>query len=125
MDKRIKLTDIKQFSVSNCLTLDIKHKDNNLEVILVRYSQAKYAAYINRCPHTGVNLNWQADQCFDVSEKYLMCSLHGALFRPEDGHCIYGPCTGQSLSRLPIEIDKDEIFIHIDCLNHAKSDELN
>jgi nitrite reductase/ring-hydroxylating ferredoxin subunit len=32
--------------------------------------------------------------------KVLMCHSHGALFRPDDGLCILGPCYGQSLQAI-------------------------
>jgi nitrite reductase/ring-hydroxylating ferredoxin subunit len=69
------------------------------------------AAFVNRCPHTGVNLNWLPDQFLDLDAKYIQCSLHGALFRVEDGLCVWGPCVAQSLQRLPLELRGDEIWL--------------
>lgn len=70
-------------------------------------------AYKNHCPHTGVNLNWSEDQFFDLDHKYLQCSLHGALFQPLTGECIWGPCVGKSLESLPVKLVDGDVLIYI------------
>jgi nitrite reductase/ring-hydroxylating ferredoxin subunit len=79
----------------------------------VLHWKGKWYAYRNSCPHTGVALNWLPNQFFDLGQEFLQCGLHGALFQPEDGLCIYGPCVGRSLRRLPVVQCADEIAI--DC----------
>lgn len=103
--------EICDLSVSQCRTLDISYNSSILELLLVCYAPGKIAAYLNHCPHTGVNLNWQPNQCFDFSQQYLACSVHGALFQPDDGKCIYGPCVGQSLDTVELVIKDGSIFI--------------
>lgn len=70
--------------------------DGSLALIVVN-SQNGLRVYVNACPHTGVALNWVPDQFFDLEGEYLQCTMHGALFRPEDGYCIHGPCLGRNL----------------------------
>jgi nitrite reductase/ring-hydroxylating ferredoxin subunit len=60
------------------------------------------AAYLNACPHTGAPLEWLPDQFLDIDGSFIECAMHGALFRPEDGHCLRGPCVGKSLTALPL-----------------------
>ncbi len=55
-------------------------------------------AYVNSCPHIGTPLDWLPDRFFDRSGEHLLCGTHGALFRPEDGLCVRGPCVGKSLA---------------------------
>lgn len=62
------------------------------------------AAYRNRCPHTGAPLEWLPDQFLDLDNSFIQCAIHGALFRPEDGYCLRGPCVGQSLEPLALEV---------------------
>jgi nitrite reductase/ring-hydroxylating ferredoxin subunit len=62
------------------------------------------AAYRNRCPHTGAPLEWLPDQFLDLENSFIECALHGALFRPEDGYCLRGPCVGASLESLELEV---------------------
>jgi nitrite reductase/ring-hydroxylating ferredoxin subunit len=40
----------------------------------------------------------------------LVCVTHGARYRSEDGHCVSGPCLGQSLKKLPIEVGEGIVF---------------
>jgi nitrite reductase/ring-hydroxylating ferredoxin subunit len=80
--------------------------------LLVRYA-GEVRAYVNSCPHTGVTLNWADDQFFTLEEDYLQCSLHGALFQPLDGLCIHGPCCGESLKSLPVQLVEQYVLIYI------------
>lgn len=66
----------------------------------VRYS-GRVHAYLNRCAHVSVELDWQEGEFFDVSGLYLVCSTHGATYYPETGGCAGGPCAGAGLQRLP------------------------
>jgi len=116
MRKLIKILKISDLSVSQCQTLDIPYKNSIFELLVVCFAPDKIAAYLNHCPHTGVNLNWQQNQCFDYSQRYLACSVHGALFQPDDGKCIYGPCVGQSLVAVELIIENDSIFIDPNCI---------
>jgi nitrite reductase/ring-hydroxylating ferredoxin subunit len=68
-------------------------------------------AYLNRCPHTGAPLNWMPDQFLNYENDMIQCALHGALFRIEDGYCLYGPCQGESLRSLPLQQEGAEVVI--------------
>ena len=74
--------------------------DGGLQCFVLRW-KGEIRAYLNRCPHTGVSLNWAEDQFFDLNNEYIQCSLHGALFEPLSGKCIWGPCVGECLSAIP------------------------
>lgn len=67
--------------------------------------------YRNRCPHTGVELNWMPHKFLDRDGQYIHCSSHGALFDIASGKCIVGPCGGQFLDKLPCRIDHDTVFV--------------
>jgi len=72
-----------------------------------------WAAYENACPHVGTALDWGDGRFFDDAGRYLVCSTHGALFRPEDGFCIAGPCKAESLPRLKV-IEEGEVLVVVD-----------
>ncbi|GGE76692.1 hypothetical protein GCM10011533_31330 [Streptosporangium jomthongense] len=59
-------------------------------------------AYLNRCPHMGVELNWMPGRFMDTDNLFLQCSTHGALFKPGNGECIAGPCQGDALTALDV-----------------------
>lgn len=59
-------------------------------------------AYLNQCPHMGVELNWMPGRFMDIDNLFLQCSTHGALFKLGDGECIAGPCQGDVLTALDL-----------------------
>jgi len=68
-------------------------------------------AYINSCPHIGVELNWQENQFLDSEGELIQCSTHGALFLINSGECVSGPCAGQCLQPVKLRIEPDGAYI--------------
>ena len=66
--------------------------------------QGQVRAYVNRCPHAGHALNWKPNSFFRPGGSLLLCASHGALFEPGSGECVAGPCVGQSLHALTVEV---------------------
>jgi nitrite reductase/ring-hydroxylating ferredoxin subunit len=89
------------------------NKDDTTVELFVIHINGRFFAYVNRCPHTGINLNWMPGQFFDINNQFIQCSTHGALFRFDDGFCVRGPCAGASLQSLPLKIDNDEIHVQV------------
>jgi nitrite reductase/ring-hydroxylating ferredoxin subunit len=69
--------------------------------------------YRNSCPHLGVELNWLEDQFLDLDGALIQCATHGALFDPESGECLSGPCRGQALTALPFHIENGGIHVRL------------
>lgn len=65
--------------------------------------------YRNRCPHLGITLNWMPARFMDLDNCFLHCSTHGALFTPESGDCIAGPCQGDRLTPVALRINDGTI----------------
>ncbi len=84
----------------------------DFEALLVNY-QGNHFAYVNRCPHTGITLDWVDNQFFSSDQRYLMCATHGAVFEPPSGECIWGPCVGLSLQSVPVEIAEGQIYARL------------
>jgi len=62
------------------------------------------AAYVNTCPHAGHPLNFMPDRFLTSDRSLILCASHGAVFTRDEGLCIAGPCPGQSLTPVPIEV---------------------
>jgi nitrite reductase/ring-hydroxylating ferredoxin subunit len=77
---------------------------------LIRYDGVVYA-YVNRCGHVSVELDWVEGEFFDLTGLYLICSTHGATYRPETGRCVRGPCNGRSLTPLSVEEDGGKVYL--------------
>ncbi|HOL64294.1 MAG TPA: Rieske 2Fe-2S domain-containing protein [Accumulibacter sp.] len=60
-------------------------------------------AYLNRCGHVPIELDWQPSEFFDDSKLYLICATHGALYSPDNGRCLSGRCHGKGLTPLNVE----------------------
>lgn len=60
-------------------------------------------AYLNRCAHVAMELDWVAGRFFDRDGETLLCATHGAAYEPADGRCLSGPCAGRGgLRRLQV-----------------------
>ncbi len=75
---------------------------------VVRHGGA-VAGYADQCPHAGWPLAALDDRFLTRDGRRILCSGHGALFRPEDGVCIAGPCAGQRLAPWPVNIRDGEV----------------
>ena len=71
-------------------------------------------AFVNRCPHLGVELDWLPGEFFEETGLYLICSTHGATFEPSTGLCVAGPCRGARLQAIAVEEREGRILIHDD-----------
>jgi len=74
------------------------------DIFIVRRGDSVFG-YLNSCPHTGGPLDWTPDRFLDLDGRYIQCAMHAALFRVEDGRCIAGPCNGDRLTPVPVEVD--------------------
>lgn len=71
--------------------------------------KGKARAYLNQCGHLPVELDWQEGEFFDDGGVYLICATHGALYSPQDGHCVSGRCSGNGLIGLAVEERDNQI----------------
>lgn len=99
-------------SAEGVALLDRYAQGGRLSLILLQW-QGRTRAYCNACPHRGTPLNLLPDRFFDVSGRYLQCTTHGALFRPEDGYCVVGPCVGCTLIPLPLLEEGDWLALNL------------
>lgn len=67
--------------------------------------------YINRCPHVGHPLNLRPHRFLTPDSTMILCSSHGALFEKRTGHCVAGPCAGQSLRPVPLKIESGFVML--------------
>jgi nitrite reductase/ring-hydroxylating ferredoxin subunit len=62
------------------------------------------AAFVNYCPHAGHPLNFRPHKFLTPDRGLIMCGSHGALFARDTGLCVLGPCAGQSLTWIPVDV---------------------
>jgi nitrite reductase/ring-hydroxylating ferredoxin subunit len=88
----------------------LRRGGRDCEAMLLNYRGNHYA-YVNRCPHVGITLDWVDNQFFTVDNRYVMCANHGAVFEPPTGECVWGPCVGASLESLALDIQGGKVFV--------------
>ncbi|KQV41073.1 Rieske 2Fe-2S domain-containing protein [Massilia sp. Root335] len=76
---------------------------------VVRFRGRVYA-YLNRCAHVPIELDWSKGEFFESSKLYLMCSTHGAIYAPESGACAGGPCRGGKLRPIVVREADDRVY---------------
>ncbi len=82
---------------------------------VVRFHGKPYA-YVNQCAHVPIELDWNEGDFFTAQKDYLICSTHGAHYRPDNGFCVMGPCKGKSLKAIQVTEHNQEIVINLDSI---------
>lgn len=77
---------------------------------LINY-QGGFHAYVNSCRHLITPLDFVRYQFFTEDGRHLVCLTHGALYEPDTGMCVAGPCEGLYLHALPVSVESDEIVV--------------
>ncbi|MEP0201758.1 MAG: Rieske (2Fe-2S) protein [Halioglobus sp.] len=76
-------------------------------VFIIKKNSLLYA-YRDLCPHYGdTPLPWKKDEYLDKAGDVIVCAGHGARFDIASGDCISGPCLGQSLTPVRLQVSKD------------------
>jgi nitrite reductase/ring-hydroxylating ferredoxin subunit len=79
-----------------------------IEGFAVGFRGAVYA-YVNRCCHIPISMDWVDNQFFSDDGSYLVCANHGAMYEPATGECHWGPCFGAALQKIPLEVSDGRI----------------
>ncbi|OGA18122.1 MAG: hypothetical protein A3G25_21935 [Betaproteobacteria bacterium RIFCSPLOWO2_12_FULL_63_13] len=91
---------------------EVGQGDEKVGAFAVRYEGQVYA-YLNRCAHVFMELDWKPGQFFDQEGQHLICSTHGAVYSPDTGACLGGPCNG-ALARIEVEERDGLIYLKAD-----------
>lgn len=81
-----------------------------VDAFLVNY-QGTFHAYVNRCRHMTTPLDFVRYQFLTEDGRHLVCLTHGALYEPDSGLCVEGPCKGLALYRLPVLVEQGEVLV--------------
>ncbi len=72
---------------------DVVYGGQTLRAFAVRFEGQPHA-YLNRCTHVAMELDYQPNRVFDDTGQWLLCATHGAAYAPDTGDCAGGPCRG-------------------------------
>lgn len=85
--------------------------DGDAESLIVHRSGASVRAWLNVCPHAGRRLDWAPGKFLKSREGHLVCAAHGASFELERGDCVAGPCRGDSLRAVAVEVHDGQVLL--------------
>jgi len=87
---------------------DVAYDGQTCRAFAVRF-QGRAHAYLNRCRHVAMEMDYQPGRFFDDSGQWLLCATHGAVYQPDTGVCAGGPCRG---GLIRIELSERDGVVH-------------
>ncbi len=108
LDMRVRVARVSELRAGETRGFDLEVDGQKDRAFALRLASGELRAYVNRCRHANLPLDWGDERFLDESGK-LACRAHGARFEPEDGRCFEGPCFGRQLRPVRVELDGDEI----------------
>jgi nitrite reductase/ring-hydroxylating ferredoxin subunit len=87
---------------------DVTYFGQPCRAFAIRF-RGKVHAYLNRCSHVAMELDYQPNRFFDITGTRLICATHGALYQPDTGACRGGPCRG---GLVKIELLESDGVVH-------------
>jgi nitrite reductase/ring-hydroxylating ferredoxin subunit len=112
MNKDMYICRISDISDPASRSFSIQYGENKIEGFVV-HKDGQFYAYRNSCPHTGAPLDWVEHQFLDADAALIQCAVHDARFDIESGLCVAGPCAGNSLYQLKLEIREDSLYLAV------------
>ena len=88
---------------------EVEYFGEHAPAFVVRFEQRVHA-YLNRCGHMPMELDWREGEVFDLAGRDLICSTHGATYSAASGKCLGGPCGGKALVSLRVEERDGKVY---------------
>lgn len=85
--------------------------DGDSESLLMYRSGDSIRGWLNICPHAGRRLDWAPGQFLKSREGHLVCAAHGASFSLDDGSCVAGPCKGDRLRAVALQVRDGQVWL--------------
>lgn len=89
---------------------DLSYGGQTCRAFAIRF-RGQAHAFLNRCTHVAMEMDWQPNRLFDDTGQWLLCASHGAAYRPDTGACASGPCRG-GLIRIAVSEADGVVFWH-------------
>ena len=83
---------------------DVVYGGQSCRAFAVRF-EGQVQAYLNRCSHVAMEMDFQPNRFFDAAGQWLVCATHGATYAPATGACAGGPCRGNLVKITTLEKD--------------------
>ena len=102
---------IKAYDVTAWVGTSFHRLDHSHPAFVFRF-RGQFFAYLNRCAHVAMEMDWKPGDFFSDDKRYLVCATHDAHYEPQTGECISGPCPkGAALVNIPIYEKDGNIYL--------------
>ena len=81
------------------------------ESLILHRDGERVRAWFNVCPHAGRRLDWAPGKFLRGKDGQLVCAAHGASFDLANGECIAGPCRGERLRDIAVEVRDGDVWL--------------
>ena len=98
------LARIAQIEDGGFLEVEAMLEGGDAESLILHRDGDDVRAWLNVCPHAGRRLDWAPGRFLKSKAGELVCAVHGATFELQGGVCVAGPCRGDSLRAVAVEI---------------------
>lgn len=85
--------------------------DGTPESVILHRDGAAVRAWLNVCPHAGRRLDWAPGKFLKSKDGLLVCAVHGASFELQRGQCVAGPCRGDCLRAVAVEVRDGAVLL--------------
>lgn len=85
--------------------------DGDAESLVLYRLGEEVRAWLNVCPHAGRRLDWAPGQFLKSKDGHLVCAAHGASFELDRGDCVAGPCRGDALRAVQVQVRDGEVWL--------------
>jgi nitrite reductase/ring-hydroxylating ferredoxin subunit len=93
----------------DAVVFDVLEWGQSASAFAVRYDN-EVVAYLNQCAHVPTQMDWEPGKFWDQDKRFIICSVHGALYDPPDGQCVGGPCAGKRLVKLTVQERDKQVY---------------
>ncbi len=95
------------------LLFDLREYNQPVTAFALRF-EGRVVAYLNRCAHVPVQMDWQPGEFLDADQRFIICSIHGATYEPADGRCVGGPCGRGRLKPVAVQERDGRVYWYPD-----------
>ena len=85
--------------------------DGDAESLVLYRLGDEVRAWLNVCPHAGRRLDWAPGQFLKSKDGHLVCAAQGASFELDRGDCVAGPCRGDALRAVQVQVRDGEVWL--------------
>ena len=85
--------------------------DGDAESLVLYRLGDEVRAWLNVCPYAGRRLDWAPGQFLKSKDGHLVCAAHGASFELDRGDCVAGPCRGDALRAVQVQVRDGEVWL--------------